>query len=236
MNKTLDQIRGTILRIDGADVIEKSRAMANPESYLRSFYRFALLGEGCRGDAYRRADAEIPVRLVVSPKKGKDGLFAQPDDVGPEREMTEHMNRLNFAEHFHYADQTTGNLRTFDPKGDYSCGGCNKYDLKGGCLLVPIKVSAEAGSCEHWEDTCAGDREIDLSGIITAEQAAYGVADNGKGFGCARCPYASKAVAPDSRGRDLYCGKGDFRVPGNACCALNGAPATNYDGNKPLKG
>jgi hypothetical protein len=58
----------------------------------------------------------------------------------------------------------------------------------------------------------------------TPEVASYGVAQNGVGFGCHRCPYASRAIQPDSRGRDLYCGKGDFRTYGTACCALNGAP------------
>jgi hypothetical protein len=59
---------------------------------------------------------------------------------------------------------------------------------------------------------------------ISPDVGSYGVAANGKGFGCHRCPFASKAFSPDSAGRDLYCGKGDFRVYGNACCALNGAP------------
>jgi hypothetical protein len=173
-----------------------------------------------------------PVRIVVNPPRGKDGLFIQPKDVGPKREMVEHLNRMNFAEHFHYADPYTGNTRTFDEKGNYNCGACNKEE-KGGCLLIPITINKAAGSCQHWENLCAGDREINLSGIITAQQAVYGVAANGKGFGCQRCPFASKAVALDSRERDLYCGKGDFRVYGTACCALNGAQlVADYDANK----
>jgi hypothetical protein len=57
-------------------------------------------------------------------------------------------------------------------------------------------------------------------------EAGYAIAANGIGFGCYHCPYASAAYVPDSRGRDLYCGKGDFRTFGNACCALNGAEIT----------
>jgi len=172
-----------------------------------------------------------PRRKVISPPRDENGLFIQPRDVGPEREQLEHLNRLNFAEHFHYADETTGNTRTFDPEGNYVCGGCNKKALATDgfglddkdCLLIPIDVDPKAGSCEHWENTCAGDREINLRGIISALEAVYGIAKNGKGFGCHRCPFQEKAFAADSRGRDRYCRKGDFRVPWNACCALNGA-------------
>ncbi len=59
---------------------------------------------------------------------------------------------------------------------------------------------------------------------IPPDVGSYGEALNGKGFGCHRCPFSSKAIAPDSAGRTLYCGKGDFRVYPNACCAINGAP------------
>jgi hypothetical protein len=164
-----------------------------------------------------------PTRLIITPRRGSDGLFVQPKDVGPERELAERLHRDFLASHFKYADETAGVARTFDPKGDYNCGRCNQADDQE-CLLVKIKkISRDAGSCGHWEDTCAGDPEM-VTQYMDPDVAVYGVAVNGKGFGCHRCPYASAAYAPDSRGRNLYCGKGDCRVPNNACCALNGAP------------
>lgn len=186
-----------------------------------------------------------PMRLVLRPSLGTDGLFVQPkpaqgEQALAEREMAERVNRINFASHFHYEDPWTriAPSSTYDVNGNYNCGTCNKRDGDDDCLIIPIDVSFKAGSCQHWEIQCAGDREIDLSGIgYTAEQAAYGEAKNGVGFGCHRCPYATQAYQPDSVGRSLYCGKGDFRVPPNACCALNGADIVNdWNGNDPVKG
>ncbi len=167
-------------------------------------------------------------RKIVTCPVGKDGLFVQPKQLGADRELVEGHNRLNFANNFSFADPWTGNTRTYDPQGNYNCGACNKADGKG-CLLIPIAISPAAGSCRHWENLCAGDPELKLSEIDTEtpEVAAYGVAQNGKGFGCHRCPYASAAIQPDSQGRNLYCGKGDFRTLGNACCQLNGAPVVD---------
>jgi hypothetical protein len=167
------------------------------------------------------------MRLISNPKRGKDGLFIQPEARGPNRERDEAHNRERFANHMHYADTYAGNTRTYDPKGDYNCGRCNQAE-NNKCLLLKISsINRTAGSCAHWEDLCAGDAEMVLH-EIPPNVASYGVAANGKGFGCHRCPYASKAFSPDSRGRDLYCGKGDFRVFGTACCALNGAPLAKY--------
>jgi hypothetical protein len=173
-----------------------------------------------------------PVRNVVVLKRGIDGLFVQPTTTGAKYEFEEAHRRAGFAEGFKYADETTGNTRTFDEEGNYNCGRCNKS--KGiKCLFVcegdkpnyarPITIDRAAGSCGYWEDLCAGDPEINNPQKPKAV-SVYGVAVNGKGFGCHRCPFASRAIQPDSRGRDLYCGKGSFRVPGNACCELNGAP------------
>lgn len=165
----------------------------------------------------------VPVRRIVTPKRGKDGLFEQTADISPERETIEQKNRNRFAEHFKFADPYTGNTRTNDELGNYNCGRCNQADGNG-CLLIKIgKIDRKAGSCGHWENLCAGDAEMELK-EMSPEVASYGVARNGVGFGCRRCPFASDAISPDSRGRDLFCGKGDFRVFGNSCCALNGAP------------
>ena len=181
-------------------------------------------------------------RIVYRPKLGPNRLFIEPqpgksNEEKAKREMEERLNRLNFASHFHYEDPWTPRTGpvTFDEKGNYNCGRCNKQDGEDGCLIIPIDVDLKAGSCKHWEIRCAGDREIDVSRIgHTAEEAVYGVAANGKGFGCHRCPFSSKAHETDSVGRDLYCGKGEFRVPWNACCELNGAKViAEYEGNKP---
>jgi len=186
------------------------------------------------GKALYRAPAQTPVRKVIkAPRGGKDNLFIQPKEFGPDRELVENHNRLNFANNFSYADQWTGNTRTFDPEGNYNCGICNKADGLD-CLIISDKIDRAAGSCRHWENLCAGDPELNMTGIEDADTASYGVAKNGKGFGCHRCPYASAAYQPDSRGRKMYCGKGDFRTGGDACCQLNGAPVKGdgdeYDG------
>jgi hypothetical protein len=170
---------------------------------------------------------KTPVREVTSPERGKDGLFVQPKDVSAAREVVEQHNRDRFAGHFKFADQYTGNTRTYDERGDYNCGRCNQA-IGDKCLIVKVTIDRAAGSCADWENLCAGDPEMMLR-EKSAEVANYGVAKNGKGFGCRRCPYASAAVAPDSRGRELYCGKGDFRTYGTACCALNGAPVVEED-------
>ena len=163
------------------------------------------------------------VRRIVTPHRGKDGLFVEPKALGPDRERDEQHNRDRFASHFHYADPLTGNTRTYDEKGNYNCGRCNQADGDG-CLLLSIKsIDRQAGSCGDWEVVCAGDPEMVLH-EKSPQAAGYGVAANGKGFGCRRCPYASLASEPDSVGRGMYCGKGDFRVFGTACCVLNGAP------------
>lgn len=185
-------------------------------------------------------DTPLTRRIVLRPKVGPSGLFVQPDpangnDVKAQREMVERVNRLNFTSHFHYEDLESRQSAspTYDPNGNYNCGACNKQDGKNACLIIPISVDLKAGSCEHWEIRCASDRELDMSMMgVTAEDAMYGVAKNGEGFGCKRCPFASPAYEPDSVGRTLYCGKGDFRVPPNACCALNGAELVSDPNSK----
>jgi hypothetical protein len=186
----------------------------------------------------------VTERIVYRPQIGPDKLFTEPkpapDNAGKaKREMEERLNRMNFAAHFHYEDPFTPRAYavTFDEKGNYNCGRCNKQDGASACLIIPIQIDKKAGSCKHWEIQCASDREMDVSKIgHTAEAAVYGVAANGKGFGCHRCPFSSKAHEDDSVGRDLYCGKGDFRVCWNACCELNGAKViSEYEDNKPVK-
>lgn len=166
----------------------------------------------------------VPIRQILAPRKGRGGLFIQPRDFSAEREVVEQHNRDRFAGHFKFADPFTGLTRTFDEQGDYNCGRCNQA-VGTKCLIVSVPIlDLSAGSCGDWENLCAGDPEMKGLRKKTPTIAGYGIALNGIGFGCHRCPYASRAYRPDSRGRTLYCGLGDFRTFWNACCVLNGAP------------
>src|SRR5579872_1822182 len=109
------------------------------------------------------AGAAAPVeRKIVTPLRGKGGLFVQTARVGADREVEENHHRQAFANHFNFADPFTGNTRTFDELGRYNCGRCNQEDA-GGCLLLAIRaVNGECGSCEDWENLCAGDPEMRL--------------------------------------------------------------------------
>lgn len=192
------------------DEIQKRLAVAKP--------RFA------RGGPVRKPhEIVIPVRRILRPRRKPNGDFIQPKEVGPDREVEENKNRMRYATHMNFADPYTGNTRTYDPKGDYNCGRCNQAEGTE-CLLVDIpKIDLKAGSCEDWENQCAGDPEMLLRRKST-DAAVYGVAVNGKGFGCHRCGHAERAYAPDSVGRDMYCMDGDFRTFGMACCSRNSAP------------
>jgi hypothetical protein len=179
--------------------------------------------------AYDNPDA--PTRALRNPARDKDGLVIQPDDASAEREVVMNENRLRFANHFKFADQYTGNTRTYDELGRYNCGRCNQ-EQRGACQLVydqrsgtPMKLSPEAlraGSCGDWENICAGDPEMRLA-LKSLEAAGFGIAVNGIGFSCARCPFAQPAIRPDSRGRQGFCRLGDFTTFWTACCGLNGA-------------
>jgi hypothetical protein len=173
-------------------------------------------------------NSESNDRPILEPKVGSDDLFVEPDDPSPDRESVEFHNRERFANHFSYADPWQGVIVTYDPEGRYNCGRCNQADYST-CLLVKIKkLDLEAGSCREYETIRRYDAEARLA-LSKAQKdpdgAHYAIADNGKGYGCHRCPYAKPAIRPDSLGRELYCGKGDFRVIGTACCELNGTPA-----------
>lgn len=141
--------------------------------------------------------------------------------------MQEALNRKMFAEVFDYGEPGDMALRpaTFDEKGNYVCPDCNKDYDNGRCTLININVDV-VGSCRKWEKRRACDQELNVApnpNAMTPELAAYGIAANGEGFGCHRCPFQEKAYEPDSLGRDRYCMQGDFRIPWNSCCAINGA-------------
>jgi len=170
-------------------------------------------------------------RKVTTPARAPDGLCVEPDELGPDREIYENHQRLRAANELDYADKYTGNPRTVDYQGRYNCGRCNKeqdekclqiYVGDPGGPRVALKINADAGSCRYWENQCAGDPEAWML-YSSIELAAYGIAANGVGWSCARCPKAVAAEAPDSVGRELYCREIDARVFPTACCAVNGA-------------
>jgi len=175
---------------------------------------------------------EASVRVIRNPPRDKDGLCLQPDDASAEREVIMNENRQRFAGHFKYADMYVGIGRTHDEQTRYNCGRCNQ-EAKTKCQLlyettkgVPFQLTPEAlqaGSCGDWENKCAGDPEMRLA-LKSLESAGFGIALNGIGFSCGRCPFAEAARRPDSRGRGGYCRLGDFTTFYSACCVLNGAP------------
>ena len=153
--------------------------------------------------------------------RAADGLTIQSRENDPSREAIEEAHRKAFAEHFNFADPRTGDRDSYDNEGRYNCGRCRQVDGIRCALLAIASVDPQAGSCADWEQ-----QPGEAAPIFRAkppEMAAYGVAKNGVGFGCQRCPFASKAYQPDSAGRTLYCGKGDFRTFPDACCSINGA-------------
>lgn len=162
--------------------------------------------------------------LLFAMPKGEDGLFVEPEAYAPEFEEGERHRREIAAGHFKYADDLgCGNARTFDPKGRYNCGACNQAEGTA-CNIVEIPaIDRDAGSCGDWETIYDGDRELVLR-KKSVDAAVYGVAQNGYGFGCLRCPLGKPATRPDSLGRDWWCGVFAARTKTNACCALNAAP------------
>lgn len=163
-------------------------------------------------------------RPIIHPTRGANGLIVEPEDSEPATLIEENHNRFRFSKKANYADPYVGDGETFDVAGRYNCGACNQAD-GASCLFWAIDdLDLEAGSCRSWEAICAGDPEL-LLRLPDDGAASYGVAANGEGFGCARCPFSSKSKrGPDNLGRSLWCGEGGFRVFENACCEFNGAP------------
>jgi hypothetical protein len=175
--------------------------------------------------ANKSDESIVPQRPVIEMERDDNGLFIEPEDSNPETLIQENHNRLRAANKANYADEFVGNAMTFDPAGRYNCSRCNQYQDPGNkCLWIDIKkVDGEAGSCRNWENICAGDPEMPLN-RQTPEQNSFGVAENGVGFGCHRCPFQSASKrGPDSLGRPLWCGIWACRVTPRACCEDNGA-------------
>lgn len=169
-------------------------------------------------------------RAVDSPP-AKNGLFVDPGPKGYD-EVKETHRRDTFAAMFQYADRRQGNPRQFDPKGLYRCQDCNKY-LPNDCLQVAGPISGKRGSCRHWENKDAGDSELKFAEKLSKEDAGYGETEN-VGFGCIRCEYHSKAIAPDSEDRTEFCKQGAMHVDAMACCFRNDSDeVTSFEGNEP---
>ena len=172
----------------------------------------------------------MKTRPILRFPKGSDGLF---EDTGKYDQIKEEHVRQTFFNVFQYSDSHCGNPRIFDPKGNYLCGECNKFEA-GKCLLVEGAISADSGSCRHWENLDSGDAEIEMAEKISKDFADYGETPKA-GFGCRRCEYHAKAEKTDSVGRDMFCKQGAFRVSPIGCCALNDTPGMKTDFKEPPK-
>lgn len=171
-------------------------------------------------------------RPIVDLRRGDDGLYIEPDKLTAEAQQIIDHNRERFAQHFNYADEYgAGNQATYDEQGNYNCGRCNLAQGND-CLLLKIeRINRAAGSCEDWEKIRLGDAEMRLK-RKRPEVANYGVAANGKGFGCHRCPYSTQAKNTDGEGRSSWCGEGGFHITSTACCTANGAETVKDGGGK----
>ena len=181
-------------------------------------------GFGGASEGSGEGDAAIVLdeRPIIAFPRDSAGLLIEPDELSPQTQMTIDHNRERFAKHYNYADEIYGDENSYDLQGDYNCGRCNQADGEK-CLLVKIaKIDRTAGSCRQWESVREGDPEMPLF-RESPDLAAYGVAVNGEGFGCKRCPYSKPAKNKDDQGRRHWCGYGGFHQTPTACCALNGA-------------
>lgn len=180
-------------------------------------------------------------RAVQDFPRDKDDLFVQPDGLTQDVALQIEHNRERMANKWEYADEFTGNAKTYDVTGNYNCGGCNQAD-GAKCLLVyggedakgkylPLVINRDYGSCGKYEIICAGDPELRAS-RIPHEVANYGVRKGGSPghvFGCHECPFAKPTKWEDSRKRPYWCGLGASTVMHNACCTLNGADVVDED-------
>jgi hypothetical protein len=165
----------------------------------------------------RVATARRPIDRLP---RDKDGLFIEPDH--PDWAMLAH-NRERAVHHFNYADEFCGDRHSWDTQGDYNCGRCNMAEGDRCLLLAISRIDRAAGSCEDWEEIRPDDAEFLLNRKKPAV-ASYGVAVNGSGFGCQRCPYSRPAKNKDAQGRSRWCGELGCHIQPNACCTNNGVP------------
>ncbi len=174
------------------------------------------------------ADAKAPKRPIQDFPRDAKGLFIQPDVLTAKLALQVEHNRERMAKKWEYADEFTGDTKTYDPAGDYKCGTCNQAQGSKCEFVTPPSINRDAGSCGKYELICAGDPEL-RANRMPKEVANYGVAANGEGFGCKRCPFKSATKWADSRNRPYWCGLGASTVERNSCCTLNGAATVSED-------
>ncbi len=167
-------------------------------------------------------NAKAPKRPIQDFPRDAKGLFIQPDTLTPKLAIQIEHNRERMAKKWEYADEFTGDTKTYDPKGNYICGDCNQAQGTKCEFVKPASINRKAGSCGKFEIICSGDPELRANRMPKAV-ANYGVAANGEGFGCKRCPFAKPTKWADSRNRPYWCGLGASTVMKNSCCTLNGA-------------
>lgn len=136
--------------------------------------------------------------------------------------QVESARRAAFVAWFQYADEYANLLSDagFDRRGAYTCGACAYY-RPGSCELVAGEISGAHGSCRYWSKRLPVPQAF-LGGEKIPQRVASYAETEAKGFGCARCEYASEAETKEN-GRSLFCGRGGFHVAPNGCCALNDA-------------
>lgn len=187
-------------------------------------------------NAYGTKETKLVREIIDYPRDGK-GLFIQPDRLDQKLAVQIEHNRERMAKKWEYADEFTGDTKSYDEKGNYNCGSCNQANGVT-CLLVhddddknkPLQINRGYGSCGKYEIICSGDPEL-RAHRMSPDVANYGVRKGGspnRVFGCHECPFASKTKWFDSRERPLWCGLGASTVMENACCTLNGAPVIEY--------
>jgi hypothetical protein len=164
----------------------------------------------------------IATRKLVPTPRAADGLFIQPTEVGPDRELVEMHNRQRAASHGKYADHHCGDQNTVDKTGKYRCWTCN--NVQGNkCVLVSTGSLAgmKGPSCGEYENQRAGDPEKWLK-VLSVDGAGFADAANGR-WGCVMCPYGQKAYQTDSLGNTIYCRVWECRVNHEVgCCRVNG--------------
>ncbi len=170
-------------------------------------------------------------------KRDKDGRYIQPDQNSPELETIMDKNRQHAAEKSQYANSKgCGNGKTYDPTGRTICGHCNMYlaetnDCTELVDIVPGKdgdINPNASSCRYFERKRAGDWEVRFK-RHTKEDAEFGTAANGEGFGCGspekkRCGWRENGKWVDSEGLGEWCSAYFFTTEPTACCDINSTP------------
>lgn len=173
-------------------------------------------------------NTKAPKRPIQDFPRDSKGLFIQPDALTAKLALQIEHNRDRMAKKWEYADEFTGDTKTYDPTGNYKCGTCNQAQGSICEFVKPSRINRQAGSCGKYEIICAGDPEL-RANRMPKSVANYGVAANGEGFGCKRCPFAKPTKWADSRNRPFWCGLGASTVMRNSCCTLNGAPTIDED-------